>query len=321
MGKQKRKTAWYMMVIVSVILVVIVLFLPINSTTDKDQPSLVTSVLTSIGVLQSKIEPKTTRIILGGDVMLGRSVMAVSLDKQDTTYPFLHIAEFMERGDIAFVNLENAIVENCPIVRRDTLKFCARPEMLNGLGYADINLVTLANNHSRNYGEEGYQETLQHLGEAGIKYTDTNLTDFEINKTVYGFLGLNFTFNEPTEEDFALVEESAEKVDVLLLSIHWGVEYTADPREIQREWATEFVRRGADFIAGHHPHWVQSHETIDGVPVYYSLGNLVFDQMDFDRTRSGLMLELIYEDGRLMNVVEVPTFMTNWAQPEVVIKE
>ena len=88
----------------------------------------------------------------------------------------------------------------------------------------------------------------------------------------------------------------------------------------QRDWATFMVEAGADVIAGHHPHWVQEIEYIDEVPVYYSLGNFVFDQMWSEETKKGLVVKLTFEDGEIVNEELLPTYMSFHAQPEFVNK-
>jgi poly-gamma-glutamate synthesis protein (capsule biosynthesis protein) len=96
------------------------------------------------------------------------------------------------------------------------------------------------------------------------------------------------------------------------------VEYNAHPTEGQRRLARELVALGADVIVGHHPHWVQDHETISGVPVYYSLGNLIFDQMWSEETKKGLVVRLTFENKKQINEELLPVYMKNHAQPQFV---
>ena len=111
---------------------------------------------------------RTARIILGGDVMLGRSVMTKSLGEKDTSYPFRKIAEETSRADFFFVNLESPVIEKCPLTD-EGLIFCALPEMIDGLELAGVDVVNLANNHSLNWGVGGFKETLGHLEGRGIE--------------------------------------------------------------------------------------------------------------------------------------------------------
>jgi len=265
-----------------------------------------------LGITNQEIE-----IILVGDTMLGRTVMATSLDKKkDPNYPFLQVAGTLKSADLVFANLENPFVTDCPW-RYDGLIFCADPRMAEGLNFVNINVVTLANNHSRNYGQKGLDETTKILGAKGISYTGlNNLVIKEVKGTKFGFLGFEFVDKQPAETDYKLVSDSDKKVDILIVGVHWGVEYKSTASAKQKEIAKKLVENGADVIAGHHPHWVQEMEYIDNKPVYYSLGNFVFDQMWSQKTREGLAIKLTFKDGRIVKEEKLPIFMRNWSQPE-----
>ena len=135
----------------------------------------------------------TTSIILTGDVMLGRSVMITSLEKmKNPLYPFSLVANDLSNANLVFINLENPIVTDCPRIEGG-FTFCADPEMIRGLVYSGVDIVTLANNHSRNFGERGFQETIDLLQKAGIASVGYgNLVIKEVNETKFGFLGFDF---------------------------------------------------------------------------------------------------------------------------------
>lgn len=260
----------------------------------------------------------TIEIVATGDVMLGRTVMTKSLDESDPSYPFRKVADGLSGVDLTFINLENPIIEGCP--RHTTgLRFCASPDMVEGLIFAGIDIANLANNHSRNYGQEGINQTVEVLSQNDIEVTGLgDLVIKQVKGTSFGFLGFDLFYKEPNEEVFDLIRESDEKVDILFVGVHWGVEYTDEPTSSQREVAKRMVEVGADVIVGHGPHWVQTSETIDGVPVYYSLGNFVFDQMWSDETRKGLAVKFVFKGRKLIKEEKLPIFMDSWAQPELV---
>jgi poly-gamma-glutamate synthesis protein (capsule biosynthesis protein) len=77
------------------------------------------------------------------------------------------------------------------------------------------------------------------------------------------------------------------------------------------------IASGADIISGHHPHWIQTTEEIDGKLVYYSLGNFVFDQMWSEETKTGLMVKLLIDEDDIKELKQHKVYMENWAQPKV----
>ena len=275
---------------------------------------------TSNGEFPLKAFTRDVEVILTGDVMLGRTVMTKSLDSGDPTYPFKKVAGKLAEADFVFVNLENPIIENCPRTATG-LKLCADPKLIEGLKLAGVDVVTLANNHAGDYGKEGIEKTVEFLKGVGIEAVGLgNLVIKEKKGIKFGFLGFNFVSKSPKDEDFKLVSDSDNKVDILIVGVHWGEEYKDKANKFQREWAKMLVEAGADVVVGHHSHWIQDFESIEGKPVYYSLGNFIFDQMWSQKTRQGLTLKLTYRNGQLVKIEELPIYMSSWAQPEFVEK-
>lgn len=271
-------------------------------------------------------ESRDVEIILTGDVLLGRMVMNTSLELNDPKYPFLKVADTLKEADITSINLENPIIDKCPVVPNDArMVFCADPRMVEGLIFAGVDVVNLANNHTLDHGESGLAQTQEILRKNGIDYVGLeNLVIKEAEGTKFGFLGLDFVSKYATDEDFELIKEADKNVDVLIVNVHWGGEYETTPREKQRQLAKRMIVNGADVVVGHHSHVVQDIDYIDGKPVFYSLGNLVFDNMKpdpkWEGTRKGLVIRLIYRDGQLIRVEQLPIEIkiTSWGQPEFV---
>ncbi len=266
-----------------------------------------------------KTQESEVNLLFTGDVMLGRAVMSKSQALGDPAYPFAKVAPVLKAADITFINLENPIINNCPTTTSG-MKFCTSPQMLKGLEASGVDVVTLANNHSKNYGQNGLDETVRILEGSDILASGLgSLVIKEIKGLKFGFLGFDFVSFSPKEDDFNLVKDSDSKVDILIVGVHWGGEYTDKPSSNQKEWARRLVESGADIVVGHHPHWVQESEYIDGKPVYYSLGNFVFDQMWSEKTRSGLAIRLKFDrKGKIIKEEFLPIYMTSLAQPEFV---
>lgn len=264
------------------------------------------------------IAPEVTKIMFLGDVMMGRSVMAKSLAMHDPLYPFRQVKEGLAGNDIILANLEAPFVDNCPITTTG-MTFCVLPNMAQGLTYAGINVVNLANNHTLNYGEGGLKTTEKVLDKNGIAYTGVNnLVIKEVNKIKFGFVGFDLVDNQFTVSDQKLISDSKNKVDVLIVSVHWGQEYQALANIEQRRVAKLMAESGADAVVGIHPHWVQDYERIGNTPVYYSLGNFVFDQMWSEETKKGLLVRLTYSGKQLVNEEKLPVYIPNPGQPEFV---
>ena len=319
----KKGTNKVLAAVVTVLLILIILFVPRGgevSEVENPDENLATGLLKTVGVIEEEPTPLTT-VVLGGDVMLGRTVMTTSIDnEEDPRYPFLKIGDTLFNSDISFVNLEAPIIDDCPR-HYEGFIFCADPRMVSGLVYAGVDVVSLENNHILNYGQDGVGQTKAFLSQKDIGYVGKgDLYVEEVRGTKFGFIAFNkvddpddFT---PGELDF--VRRASEDVDVLIGSVHWGVEYVETPTEKQEEWANFLVDAGVDVVVGHHPHWVQSLATIKGKPVYYSLGNLVFDQMWSEKTREGLVVKLTFDGKEIVDEEFIKTYMEEWAQPKVV---
>ena len=283
--------------------------------------ALLISVLSSErqedGVLK-KSENQKVEIILTGDVMLGRSVMTKSIEESDTSYPFRKVGEVLRDANLVIINLENPIISNCPASSEGYI-FCTSPELVEGLVFAGVDIVNLANNHSKNYGESGLQETINTLKENNVDSVGVGeLLVKELGGKRFGFLGFDFTTRVPEEKDYDFIDYAASQTDILITSVHWGLEYTQNPTNSQKQWAKEMINSGVDVVVGHGPHWVQDVEYIQESPVYFSLGNFIFDQMWSEETKKGLAVKLIFEGDKLIKEERLPIYMSSWAQPEFV---
>ncbi len=285
-------------------------------------------------------KPRLLKLTLAGDVMLGRKVMLEALSFADPEYPFRKVKDTLKNSDLVFVNLEAPLVRGCNKTSSG-FKFCALPEMVQGLVSANIGIVNLANNHSLNYGKAGIEDTESILEANKIKITGLGEPTF-IKKEglTFGFLGYDFTIKGLNESDLLLVREAKKNTDYLIVGIHWGVEYTDKPTNLQRKLARDILAAGADIISGHHPHWFQgigcfskasfeeryiSRDRIwedkcgkDEKIVYYSLGNFVFDQMWSEETKRGIVINLIFKDGELFDQEILKVYIRNWGHPEFV---
>jgi len=246
--------------------------------------------------LEAREKPSVTFVAVG-DVLLARGV-GRRIKQHGLDWPFEKVAATLRSADLAFCNLE------CPLSVRGVkinkpYCFKADPSTVKCLTNAGFDIVSLANNHAMDCSRTGLVEMMQFLEEPGIRHTgagdtlaDASLpTIVEVNGLRIAFLARNTLFPEgvwlrpnapgiaPLEPDTieAEVADAARRADVVIVSLHWGVEYRTQPKESQRELARKLVDAGANLILGHHSHVPQPIEEYHGGVIAYSLGNFLFD--------------------------------------------
>jgi len=256
--------------------------------------------------------PRERKLLFAGDVMLSRGVGARMESEKDWTFPFLKIAETFAAADLAFANLE------CPVSDRGRnlhhlYSFRADPEAMEGLNRTGFDVVSMANNHAYDWGPAALLDTLERLRGAGIRPVGAGANDLEAHYPVLMDLGdvrlafLAYVDIDPKEATAApgrpgvawLEEErvladirfARPLADLVIVSLHWGIEYASQPQRQQVELAHRIIDAGADLIVGSHPHVVQPLEEYQGRWIAYSLGNFIFDQKA-PGTRQGLVLQV-----------------------------
>jgi len=264
-------------------------------------------------------EPIT--LIAVGDIMLGRSVNAKMQKLNDFSYPFLKTADFLKSANLTFANLESPFYDDCPTTNTGMI-FCADPKAVEGLVFAGIDVVNLANNHTRNYGEIGIRKTIELLNKNNLSIIglNDNLVQKEIRGMKFGFLGFDLTSGYQEESIVQAVQENSLRVDVLIVSFHWGAEYAKEPIEKQIELAHKIIDAGADLILGHHSHVIQKIEDYHGAKIVYSLGNFIFDQPWSEETKKGLVGIFTFENKKLVKSEFKEVYIRDYSQPDFTTK-
>ena len=256
-------------------------------------------------------------LIVGGDVMLGRSVNTRSIKNKDFTWAFKNIAPEFNSADIALVNLESPFFPDC--APTDTgMIFCAPPTHVEGLKMAGIDIANLANNHIRNQGQEGIDFTISTLEQNNITPIGFEPAVKEIKGVKFGFLGFNAIEKINETSLSTQIKDLGDQVDILIVTFHWGSEYSPKSNDTQKRIAHLSVDSGADVVIGHHPHWVQEKETYLGKPIYYSLGNLIFDQVWSEKTQEGLVVKMFFSGKNYLTSQELPIRIFDFGQPKFV---
>jgi poly-gamma-glutamate synthesis protein (capsule biosynthesis protein) len=231
------------------------------------------------------------------------------------------MGSYLKGFDITFCNLESPISDQGQPVPGKGIAFRSPLKAMETLRMGGFDVISFANNHALDYRDEAFGQTLSLLRQDGVKTVGAgeNLTAsrqpavFEKNGVKVAFLAYTdmadlwfsssykrpYRADEtrcgvaPLEEDLILEDIAAVKssVDVVVVSLHWGVEYTSGPTDQQQKLAHDLIDAGANLIIGHHPHVFQGFEVYGGGLIAYSLGNFIFDQNQRLETRQGLLLE------------------------------
>ena len=280
-------------------------------------------ILTSSLNIKKEPPQKEFYLISTGDIGLVRDVDFRIREKNDPNYPFLNIANYLRDADLAITNLEGPLIKDCPIIR-EGFNFCGKDINVLGLKFAGIDAVSLANNHTTNYGLEGLRETVSNLETNGIisfglenqiKYLD--IKDKKIALVGFVELGNNWggLSNASDENVVSLVTQARENSDIVIASFHWGNEYNYKPSENQIKLAHQAVDSGADIVLGNHAHWIQTYETYKEKPIIYAQGNTIFDQDWSQETREGVIYKFVYKDGKFEKIDEKYTIIEDNSQP------
>ncbi len=231
-------------------------------------------------------EPVELTLSFAGDCTLGRDqnmAYSVSLnnyyDLYGASYFFENVRSIFEEDDLTIVNLEGTLTES-EDRNLETYAFKGAPEYTDILTEGSVEAVNLANNHSHDYGDEGYTDTQTSLKEAGIAsfgYDDTAV--MEVKGVKVGLVGIYELYDhlereQQLKDDIAQVKE--EGAQLIVAVFHWGNEKETAPDENQITLGHLAVDEGADIVVGGHSHVIQPIEKYHGRYIVYSLANFCF---------------------------------------------
>ena len=284
--------------------------------------------------------PAPTSMTWTGDIIFGRTVHVKMVEYGDWAAPFRSIWPELVWADTTIGNLECAMSDNFETpTDPTTFEFKTSTAAVAGLQLAQIDVLSRANNHSYNFGEQGMQDTTDVLNSAGILHFGMGHTLAEARQAVvverngvtYAFLGYNGISDDwdaATDGgpgtcpmvDWLVVEDIQRELangHVVIPFFHWGVEYVSDPTEEQRYFAQTAIDAGAAVVMGSHPHWVQAVETYKGKPIVYSLGNFVFDQSWSIETQQGMLAHLWMQGDKALKIDLVPVWIEDQHKPRL----
>jgi poly-gamma-glutamate synthesis protein (capsule biosynthesis protein) len=248
------------------------------------------------------------------------------------------IRHLLTDADLALVNLEGPAPANARFHASGTI-FSFQQSLLAGLDRAGIDWVSLGNNHIGDAGSAGVLQTIQALDRLGIEHGGAGATTaaaraaaiFPVGGTKVALLAYDAIApsywaraSRPGSAQLSAANvridirrARASGADVVIVYPHWGVEYSAGPTAAQRRLAHAMVDAGADLVVGNHAHWAGAMEVYRGKPIWYALGNFVFDQTWSEQTEEGLVLELTFAGSKLAQAWLRPTLILDGAQPNL----
>jgi poly-gamma-glutamate synthesis protein (capsule biosynthesis protein) len=263
-----------------------------------------------------------------GDVIPARMVNWVMTQQNDFTYPFLKTYKYTRAADLTLINLESPLVPGCVPIQGG-MTFCGDQRAVRGLKLAGVKIANLPNNHIGNYGVDGVQATENLLSANGIAWDGFGHTVYKhVKGVVFAFLGFNAVGQLVDTKEMAREIRAAQKqANVVIVSFHWGREYTPLPQvapgiadQDPRMLGHLAVDAGADLIVGNHPHVVQGVEIYKGKFISYASGNFVFDQLSLGRadTQQGVVGTYTFYGSKLVSVHYRPVQIDDWAQPHFI---
>jgi len=205
-----------------------------------------------------------------------------------------------EEADIAMINQEFSFSNRGVPMENKQYTFRIDPKWVQIFNDMQVDIVTLANNHTLDFGVEALLDTFDTLDTARIQYVGAGINIAEARKTKYieannkiiAILGAsrvipvtdwNAGIDTPglftTYDPKAMIEEieiAKELCDYVVVYVHWGIEKSDSPKEYQRSLAKQYIDAGADLVVGSHPHVLQGIEYYKDKPIIYSLGNFMF---------------------------------------------
>jgi gamma-polyglutamate biosynthesis protein CapA len=261
----------------------------------------------------------TIELVAVGDISLGDSAQGVGagvhsrfewLREAHATYPFEHVQPMFAGADLVFGNLETVLSHrSLSRWKASSLEMRGHPAAAQRLARAGFTVLNVANNHMMQHGPGAFSDTTEALHREALAVVGVATPDhravrpvtLRVNELDVTFLGFAFEkdkyANGPVSYAFGpdcdiigQVRDARTHSDVVICSLHWGVEFVPHPAADEEALGRAIVDAGADLVLGHHPHVVRRIERYKRGLIAYSLGNFVFDMLWNPALRTGLVL-------------------------------
>ncbi len=310
-----------------------------NSVPSVSQKTDTRTTTSTVSPSPTSIPETPVTLAFTGDVMFGRTVNSHMLGTTShDPYPFTYTADFLRGFDLTIGNLECVISKlGTPVPK--LYIFRGDPRAYDRLLNAGFDLVSVANNHSGDYGKAAFLDELLTLPTHGITPIGGGQNKQQaytpVLKTVHGTTLAFLAYDEIEPYSFAATAttpghawlDEAElrqnvalarvSADFVIVFVHWGIEYLTSLTAHQRLLAQVAIDAGADLVIGAHPHVIEPYEVYKGKLIVYSLGNFVFDNMYDEVVRHGNILTLAVQKNQPLSWKLVPTRIGDWGEPSL----
>ena len=249
----------------------------------------------------TETEPEDIRYTLTfvGDCTLGSSPSGfnsplhfIQTIGDDYDFPFRLVADYFRNDDFTMINLESVLADSGTGADK-TFVFRGPTAYTNILTGSSVEAVTLANNHTMDFGSAGYTSTKEALEAAGVAYVEQDKTMLYTTESglVIGVYAACFTINEADmRSDIAKLR--AQGAQIVIAALHWGLEGKYRANSTQEKYGHLAIDAGADIVYGHHPHVLQKIEQYNGGIIFYSLGNFSFGGNTAPRDRDSAIVQM-----------------------------
>ncbi len=239
------------------------------------------------------------QILITGDFYGGTRCQELVQNKQFDRI-FNNVTPLIQKADIAITNLEAPLIDNGQPIKKTGPAIKIAPQTIDALKFAGFNLVTLANNHIMDYGQHGLQSTIHLLEKHNIRYVGVGFNKEEASQTLFVEKhGISLAFINVAENEWSTtngdypgahslnivanvrkIKEAKQKADFVILLYHGGLEMYTLPTPTMKETLRFFVDAGADAVLCHHSHCISGYEIYQQKPIFYGLGNFLFEPLE-----------------------------------------
>jgi poly-gamma-glutamate capsule biosynthesis protein CapA/YwtB (metallophosphatase superfamily) len=252
------------------------------------------------------------------------------------SYPIDSVKDVLSNADITIISNEGSLVDGCT-QGAGTTSFCGKPSYIQNLLDIGTDIVSLTGNHMCDYGKQAFSETLDTYLANGMAYYGGGKNSaeawtpliIETNAGTIAFVGTNLmgptgVISTETSAGTAYYDEASftqalasagEQADIVWVDTQLWPEYGTTPGPDQTAISNLAASLGADIVTGVSSHELQGMTILNDTPVFYGLGNFLFDQMWSQETRQGMVLKILLFEGKIIDTTLMPTILYDYCQP------